>query len=169
MPSGFQNITRAPASAGLLLLTNPREFFTGGPPETHGAWRHLLLGSLAAAVLGGFSFDFSRTVVGVAVLFVNAVGMTCIFAGSIFMFLGVITGRKLPIGAVFPICAWASLGPILISWIPGSVWVGEPWRWWVTVIGLSAAVPCSRKRAAGVIVCAVGLMYGLFWAMLSGM
>lgn len=169
MPTGSKNISWAPASGGLLLLTNPREFFAGGSHEISGAWRPLLLVSLAAAVLGGFSFDLSSALAGIAVLFVNAVGMTLIFSGFVFMFLGIICGRMLPIGAVFSVCAWASLGPILISWIPGSVWVGEPWKWWVTAIGISAAASCGMKRAAGVIVCAVGFMYGVFWIVLSRM
>ena len=169
MHSGFQNVSWVFTPNGLLLLTGPHEFFTGALPGVGTVWRNLLSVSLLSAILCSFSFDLSASMVGALIFFVNAVGMTCIFTGCIFVVLRLKSDPTLSIGRIFSICAYASLGPILISWIPGSMWVSEPWRWWVAAIGLSAAVPCGMKRAAWVIAGAVVLMYGLFWIVLSNM
>jgi hypothetical protein len=169
MQPEFQTISGSPVSRGLLLLTCPRKFFTGPAPGAAATWRTLLLAGLLSALPGGFSFKPAAAVVGTMVLFTNAVGMTCIFSGCVFAVLRFGREGRLSAGRVFTVCAWASLGPILISWVPGSPWVAEPWRWWVTVIGLSAAGPCSRRRAACTVGGAVVMMYGLFWVVLSNM
>lgn len=168
MQPGFQNVSRIFTPNSLLLLTSPRDFFSA-PPGAKTVWRNLLLFSLLSAAFYGFSFDPAAAMVGALVFFVNAVGMTCIFAGCVFAMLRLMSGRTLGAGRIFSICACASLGPVLISWIPGAMWVSEPWRWWVAATGLSAALPCGMKRAACSVAGAVAIMYGLFWIVLSNM
>lgn len=167
MQPGFQNVSRVSAPSSLLLLTSPHDFFTGALPGLATVWRNLLSASLLSAILCSFSFDLSASIVGALLFFVNAVGMTCIFAGCVFVVLRLKSDRTLSIGCILSICACASLGPIFISWIPGAMWVSEPWRWWVAAIGLSTVAPCGMKRAACIVAGAVSMMYGLFWVVLS--
>jgi len=167
MQYSTQSVTRLDGSGLVLLLTDPREFFSAQPLKTSGAWKNLLTVSAIAAVLSSLTPDISTAVFSALVFYLNAVGMTCIFTGFVFMYARLIAAPGLSIGHTFTVCANASLGPILISWVPGAMWVADPWRWWTAAIGLSVFIPSGMRKTVSIVICALGTMYLLFRGLLS--
>jgi drug/metabolite transporter (DMT)-like permease len=153
-------------SPAILLLTDPRKFFSGLPGSDNGAWPYLLGISLVAGILNVLAGGNPGNWPGLLVFFINAVGMTCIFTGVVFIFARIVFRNPLGLGTVFSICAYASLGPILLSWIPGAMWVTEPWRWWASVAGLGVFTAGGTGRAALAVGLAVAALYGLMRGLL---
>lgn len=151
---------------GLLLLLDPKQFFTMLSSKPASVCRHLLFVSLAAAALHYVAGPGWNNWFGSLIFFLNAMGMTCIYSGFVFIFARSILGPPSSFGRVFTICVYASLGPILISWIPGGVWIAEPWKWWTSVIGLSAHVPAGFVKSAMVVACALVSVYVVFQTLL---
>jgi hypothetical protein len=149
-------------SAGLLLVFAPKQFFTELSCKPSPVWRHLLSVALAAAVLHYLTASGWGNWFHVIVFFLNAVGMTCIYSGSVFFIARHIFRLPCSFGQVFTVCVYASLGPLFISWIPGALWVSEPWKWWISAIGLSTCIPAGLGRTVMVIALALGAIYILF-------
>ena len=152
--------------AALLLVLAPRQFFTQLSSKPCPVWRHLLSVSFTAAVLHFLSSQGWRDWFSSFIFYLNAVGMTCIYSASVFFFARHIFRLPCSFGQVFSVCVCASLGPLLVSWIPGAIWVSEPWKWWTSAIGLSTCIPVGTCKAGMVIGVALGAIYILFRVLL---
>ena len=149
-------------AGGLLLVLDPKRFFASLSCNASLAWRHLLSVSFAAAMLHYLTGGIWNNWFSTFVFFLNAVGMTCIYSASIFLFARGIFRKPCSFRKVFTICVYASLGPLFLSWIPGAIWIIEPWKWWTSAIGLSTCIPTGLGKTVMVIGFALGAMYMLF-------
>ena len=98
--------------------------------------------------------------------FCNAVGM--VFITSLFGYLGVrlTQDNHVTLGQLLRLYAFAGSMPTLISWIPGSFWITETWRWWLVGIGLTRGNNLPWRQTAIVIGCTIGLTILFFWSIM---
>ncbi|MBU0736229.1 MAG: hypothetical protein KKG10_18995, partial [Proteobacteria bacterium] len=124
----FQSLTR--------LLSSPSRFFSELPYET--GFRQPL-GFLMMSSL--FFTGASLTTIGEnqilmsGILLVNAVVMPFIIAGISFMVMTMSIGKRVTFARLFSVVVFATGVTLLASWIPLFVWLTEPWKWLLIILG----------------------------------
>ena len=73
-------------------------------------------------------------------------------------------GRRIPFERLFAIYAFASGVTLLVSWIPFSTWLTEPWKW--VMIGLGMVRAGGLRWRQTVLVVGISVVLLLFQALL---
>lgn len=142
--------------------------------KQRGTLHRLLWGFSGAVLLNGLMAGMvgpegGRAVLGAVGVF-NALGMALLSCLMGWMALGVAGGRRVRLAVVVPCVAYGFGVTLLVSWIPGSFWLTEPWKWGVIGIGFRELGGVSGRRALGAVLltlaCLVLLFKGIF--MLQG-
>ena len=115
----------------------PRKFFSD-LPDPVGLRRPLgiLLASSLFFTVASFTCFRENHWVLSSIFLVNALLMPVIAAGIAFMLMLLIVGRRIPFKRFFAIYAFASGVTLLVSWIPFSSWLTEPWKWVLIGLGM---------------------------------
>ena len=154
----FQALTR--------MLSSPSRFFSEMPIDT--GFRQplgfLIISGLFFAGASLTTLSENQILMG-GILFVNAVAMPFVTAGIAFMVITMTMGKQVSFPKLFSIYAYATGVTLLASWIPLFVWLTEPWKWILIVIGLVKG--CGFKWMQAILVVAVTIFIAVlfFWSL----
>lgn len=148
------------------MLVSPGQFFGGelNLIDPFRAFCFLLLTSLFFT-LAGLSLHWQTFPALSAVLFMNAVLMPVLTAGTGCILIKWVTRKPISFSRLFPLYALSSGLMMFIAWIPFFVWITEPWKWLLIGLGLTRSYGLSRGQSTLVIVLSWFLLTGLFWLM----
>ena len=154
------------------MVKEPGRVFNEMLPE-QGAKRPLgvllassIIYSLSSILIG----QPEAPVVAAAVLFVNAIGMALIAAAVGYGLVALFAGRSVPFGQLLPIYALSSSITLLVAWLPYSVWLTEPWKWWLIGTGLTKGCAALQGwQALVIVISSIGVITLLFSAVLPHM
>ncbi|MBL0715426.1 MAG: hypothetical protein JJV98_17190 [Desulfosarcina sp.] len=150
------------------LLGQPRAFFSLLPVDL-GMKRPLLVlivSSIVFAVAGIVSRMPADPVIWGGVLFVNALGMVLITAGAGFAVMVMTMGKRVAFARFFSIYALSSGVALLVSWIPFTVWIAEPYKWWLIGTGMTRSLGFKRSQAVLIIAASISGVVLFFWSLL---
>ena len=153
------------------MLREPRRFFSRMPPEP-GIKRPLgvlSVSSLIFATAGILSARPANPAFYGCVLFVNAMGMSLIAAGIGYGIVTMVMGRRVSYAKLLRPYAFAAGLTLLFAWLPFSLWITEPWKWYLVGTGLIRGCALKRSQAVIIIGVSIGVMTFLFWPVLSSM
>ncbi|BCS98539.1 hypothetical protein DSLASN_41710 [Desulfoluna limicola] len=146
------------------VLLSPSQVYRG--LREQGALHRLLWGFSGAVLLNGLMTgmaapDGGRGLLG-ALAVVNALGMALLTACAGWLALGVVKGGLPPLAVAVPCVAYGFGVTLLVSWIPGSFWFTEPWKWAVIGTGFRDLGGLSGRRAFGGVLLMVSALVVLF-------
>lgn len=154
----FQALTR--------MLSSPSRFFSELPDET--GFRQplgcLIISSLFFAGAGLTTISENQILMG-GILWVNAVAMPFVTAGITFMVMTMSMGKRVNFPKLFSVYAYATSVTLLASWIPLFVWLTEPWKWILIVIGLVKGCGFRWMQAILVVVVSIFIVMLFFWSL----
>lgn len=97
------------------------------------------------------------------VFFVNALGMMFISSGLGYLIAKIVVRPSVKMAPILNIYALSFAVTLLFSWIPYSIWLTEPWKWWLIGTGLINGIGIEFWRALLIIILSISVMIGLFW------
>jgi len=97
-----------------------------------------------------------------ALAMINALGMALLTVIACWLALGVLKGRLPTFAVAVPCVAYGFGVSLLVSWIPGSFWFTEPWKWAVIGTGVRDLGEVSGRRAVGTVLLMVAALVVLF-------
>ena len=99
------------------------------------------------------------------ILWVNAVVMPFMTAGIAFMVITMSMGKRVSFQKLFSVYAYATSVTLLASWIPLFIWLTEPWKWMLIVIGMVKG--CGFKWMQAILIVAVSIFIVMlfFWSL----
>jgi len=154
----FQALTR--------MLSSPSRFFSELPDET--GFRQplgcLTISSLFFAGASLTTISENQILMG-GVLFVNAVAMPFVTAGITFMVMTMSMGKRVPFPKLFSVYAYATAVTLLASWIPLFVWLTEPWKWMLIIIGMVKGCGFKWMQAILVVAVSIFIVVLFFWSL----
>jgi len=154
----FQALTR--------MLSSPSRFFGELPDET--GFRQplgcLIISGLFFAGASLTTISENQILMG-GILWVNAVVMPFMTAGIAFMVITMSMGKRVSFQKLFSVYAYATSVTLLASWIPLFIWLTEPWKWMLIVIGMAKG--CGFKWMQAILIVAVSIFIVMlfFWSL----
>ncbi|GEM_PF-338145 len=148
------------------MLSSPSRFYGKLPDET--GFRQplcfLIVSSLFFAGASLTTISENQILIG-GILLVNAIAMPFVTAGISFLVITMSMGKRVTFARLFSIYAYASGVTLLASWIPLFVWLTEPWKWILIVIGLVRG--CGFRWIQAILVVAVSIFVVVlfFWSL----
>jgi hypothetical protein len=159
----FQTLTK--------MLSEPGTFFRQMPLKMHWSrpFGFLMVSSLFFAVASIIAGMSSHPLLMGMIYLINAVGMT--FMASIigFIVISMLMGKRIAFATFFSIYAFASGVTLLSSWMPCFLVITEPWKWWLTYIGIKHVCHVSGRQSFIVILVSIALLLLFFWTLLPFM
>ncbi len=156
----FQALTR--------MLSSPSRFFGELPGET--GFRQplgfLIISSLFFAGASLTTISDNQIFMG-GILLVNAVAMPFVTAGISFMVITMSMGKRVSFPRLFSVYAYATGVTLLASWIPLFVWLTEPWKWMLIIIGLVKGCGFRWMQASLVVAVSIFIVVLFFWAIVQ--
>jgi hypothetical protein len=152
----------------IQVMGEPRNFFSELPSDS-GFLKPLFFLIISCTFFTGACVvsTMSGTPVYLgSILFVNAVGMVLIASGLGYMVMRLIQGRSVSYKRFFSIYAFSSGTTLLVAWIPFSIWVIEPWKWWLIGTGMSKSCGFKIWQIVLIIGLSVIIMILLFRAVM---
>lgn len=142
----FGKVNPLEALSGVTF--SPRRWFKDVFPTVtpREAGTLLLLASLFYAAAGALPLSDSGALVRVGVLLVNALGMTVLHAGVVWLVGVVGGGPALPFARLWTVFAIGTCPTLLIAWIPFTFFFSEPWRWVLVALGMIDGMGIGTKR-----------------------
>jgi len=154
----FQTLTK--------MLSSPSRFFGELPGET--GFRQplgfLIISSLFFAGASLTTISENLILIG-GILLVNAVAMPFVTAGISFIVITMSMGKRMTFARLFSVYAYATGVTLLASWIPLFVWLTEPWKWMLLIIGLVKGCGFRWMQAILVVAVSVFIVVLLFWSL----
>ena len=153
----FQALTR--------MLSSPGRFFAELPQDIRlvQPLGFLVSSSLFFAGAGMTTLHESRLIMG-GIWGLNAVVMPVILAGISFIIMTMSMGKRVTFERMFAIYAFASGVTLLASWIPLFVWITEPWKWVLIVLGMVKGCGFKWRQAILIAAGAIFVLLLLFWS-----
>ncbi len=148
------------------MLGAPGKFFENLPENVRMGFPLSFLTASALFFAGASLTCLSdnRLIMG-AVYFANAVVMPFTLAGISYLIITMTMGRKVPFLRLFAVCSFAAGTTLLASWIPLFIWITEPWKWILTVIGMVKACGLGWIRSVVVMAVTIITMMLFFWSL----
>ena len=149
-------------------VREPGRFFSDLPPDAglKQPLGFLLVSSLFFVVAGLSSNMPPNPIFLGGILFVNAVGMVFIAAGTGYMLMVMSMGKRVSFPLFFSIYAFSSGVTLLAAWLPFFVWFTEPWKWWLIWTGMTKGLGFRWTQAVLIIGVSIGMMILFFWSVL---
>jgi len=148
------------------MLSSPTRFFDELPGET--GFRQplgfLIISSLFFAGASLTTISENQILVG-GILLVNAVAMPFVTAGISFMVMTMAMGKRVSFPRLFSVYAYATGVTLLASWIPLFVWLTEPWKWILIIIGMVKGCSFRWMQAILVVAVSIFIVVLLFWSL----
>ena len=167
-----QSTTNNPFSFGFYfqaltkMLSSPGRFF-GEQPAATGFWRplgFLIVSGLFFACASLTTISENQILMG-WILLMNAVAMPFVTAGISFMVIIMSMGKRVSFPRLFSVYAYATGVTLLASWIPLFVWLTEPWKWVLIIIGMVKGCGFRWMQAILVVAISVFIVFLLFWSL----
>lgn len=156
----FSTLSKALGAPVIFFRELPRDI---GLKQSAG---FLIVSSVFFAGASLLTRDFPRPVLSGVIFFINAVGMTMIAAGTGYVLMTMIAGRKVTFRTFFSIYAFSSGIVMLAAWIPMFFWVTEPWKWLLIGFGLTKTCELRWLHAVLVIVISIAVIMLFFWSLM---
>jgi len=139
------------------MLSSPSRFFGELPIETgfRKPLGFLILSGLFFAGASLTTFSENRPLMG-GILLINALAMPFVTAGMGFMIMVMTMGKRVTFSKLFSVYAYAGGVTLLASWIPLFVWLTEPWKWILIVLGMVKG--CGFKWIQAILVVVVSIL-----------
>ncbi|MBW2047892.1 MAG: YIP1 family protein [Deltaproteobacteria bacterium] len=154
----FQALTR--------MLSSPSRFFGELPGRT--GFRQpvgfLIISGLFSASASLTTIDENQVLMG-GILLVNAVGMPLVTAGIGFLVMTMTMGKRVTFQRLFSVYAYAAGVTLLASWIPLFVWLTEPWKWALVVVGMAKGCGFRWMEAILVVGSSILIVDLFFWSL----
>ncbi len=148
------------------MLSSPSRFFGELPGET--GFRQplgfLIISGLFFAGASLTTISENRILIS-GILLVNAVAMPFVTAGISFMVITMSMGKRVTFSRLFSIYAYATGVTLLASWIPLFVWLTEPWKWMLLIIGLVKGCGFRWMQAILVVAVSIFIVVLFFWSL----
>jgi len=148
------------------MLSSPSRFFGELPGETglRQPLGFLIISGLFFAGASLTTISENQILMG-GILLVNSVAMPFVTAGISFMVITMSMGKRMTFARLFSVYAYATGVTLLASWIPLFVWLTEPWKWMLIVIGLVKG--CGFRWMQAILVVAVSIFVVVlsFWSL----
>jgi hypothetical protein len=147
------------------MLSSPIRFFTELPRDAGfgQAFGFLLTSSMFFAGAGMTTIAENRLLMA-GIWLVNAVAMPMILAGIGFMVMTMSMGKRATFQRLFSIYAFAAGVTLLASWIPLFVWITEPWKWLLIVVGMVKGCGFKWMQAILIAVASIFILILLLWS-----
>jgi len=148
------------------MLSSPSRFFGELSGET--GFRQplcfLIVSGLFFAGASLTTISENQILMG-GILLVNAVAMPFVTAGISFIVITMSMGKRVTFARLFSVYAYATGVTLLASWIPLFVWLTEPWKWILIIIGLVKG--CDFRWMQAILVVAVSIFVAVlfFWSL----
>ena len=148
------------------MLSSPKRFFGELPDETgfRQPFGFLIISGLFFAGASLTTISENQILMG-GILLVNAVAMPFVTAGISFMVITMSMGKRVTFARLFSVYAYATGVTLLASWIPLFVWLTEPWKWILLIIGLVRGCGFKWMQAILVVTVSIFIVVLLFWSL----
>lgn len=137
----FQTLTR--------MLGMPKIFFSE-LPEPSGIRRPFYFLLSSALFFAGASLTCighgQMLLIGL-ILLLNAVVMPFVSAGACYLIITMTIRKRATFSMLFSVHAYAAGVTMLASWIPLFMWLTEPWKWCLIILGMVKACRLSWPQA----------------------
>ena len=147
----------------LAVLVSPSRLFADLPraPDLRPPLVFLVLCSLFHA---GASLTCTPegSLLGAGILFLNALLMPLIAAALGRVIAVMVRGRRPGFLRFFQVYAYAAGATLMVSWVPFSLWLTEPWKWVLIGIGLIKNCELRPGQALTIILISVAVLTALF-------
>lgn len=148
------------------MLSSPSRFFGELPDET--GFRQplglLIISGLFFAGASLTTISENQILMG-GILWVNAVAMPFVTAGITFMVVTMSMGKRVSFPKLFSVYAYATGVTLLASWIPLFVWLTEPWKWMLIVIGMVKGCGFRWMQAVLIVAVSIFVVMLFFWSL----
>ena len=148
------------------MLGSPGEFFKNLPEEVGFKlpFFFLFMSSLFFTGASLTCIQERRLVIG-GILLVNAVFMPFIASGVAYLMMTMTMGKRVAFSRLFAVYAFAGGVTMLASWIPLFVWLTEPWRWGLILMGMVKG--CGLKWIQSLLIAggSIFILLLLFWSL----
>jgi len=148
------------------MLSAPARFFSELPGETgFGKPLGFLITSSVFFAGAGITTIAEDRFLMACIWLINAVLMPMIMAGISFMVMTMSMGKRVTFQRLFSIYAFAAGVTLLASWIPLFVWITEPWKWFLVVLGMVKG--CAFRWTQAILIAATSILVLvlLFWSL----
>lgn len=150
------------------LLARPRVFFRQLPEPCLVRYPliFLLLSGCVATAASLISGRQAEPLAGGLIFFINAVGLTVIFATIGYLAARLMLAKKVAFTRVLAVYALSSGLVLHAAWMP-NLWIfTEPWKWWLIGVGMIHACNLKTAQALAVIGMSGGIWMLVVWALL---
>jgi len=148
------------------MLSSPSRFFGELSGET--GFRQplgfLITSSLFCAGASLTTISENQVLIG-GILLVNAIAMPFVTAGISFIVITMSMGKRVTFARLFSVYAYATGVTLLASWIPLFVWLTEPWKWILIIIGLVKGCGFRWMQAILVVAVSIFIVVLFFWSL----
>jgi len=153
----FQSLTR--------MLSSPARFFSELPQENGFVQPlgFLITSSIFFSAASMTTVAENRLIMA-GIWLVNAVAMPMIMAGITFMVMTLSMGKRVAFQRLFSVYAFAAGVTLLASWIPLLVWITEPWKWFLVVLGLVKGCGFRWIQAILIAATAIFILILMLWS-----
>jgi len=153
------------------VLQDPRTFFNElNADDKKGyikAFGFVVVSSAISALAGTLVSGKINPLMLYAIIFTNAFGMVLISMGTGYIFMRIITGKPIHAVPFFSVYAFSFGTTLLLSWIPYSMWVIEPWKWWLIGTGLIRGCGLPLRQTLAIILVSISIIILLFWFLIK--
>ena len=148
------------------VLGSPGQFFEA-MPEGIGLKQPFLFLLMSSLFFTGASLTCvpDRHMLMGGILFSNSVLMPFITSGVTFLVMTMIMGRRVSFSRFFAVYAFSGGVTMLASWIPLFVWITEPWRWGLILMGLVKGCGLKWMQAMGILSVSIVVLMLFFWSL----
>jgi len=148
------------------ILGSPGQFFSEFSRET-GFWKPFgcLIMSSLFFTLAGLTQVHENQALMAGILFLNAVSMPFITAGTAYMVMTMTIGKGVTFVRLFSGVAFAAAITLLASWIPLFVWLTEPWKWALILIWMVKG--CGLRWMQAILIAGISafVLVLFFWSL----
>lgn len=161
-----KTLAAGPSTASLFtgILANPKRFFSEDAatiPASRAVFFLSVCSGMSAAA-GLASVSFTDPVRYGLIPFVNALLMTLLAAILGFVVMELLFGKKSTFSVIFKIYCVSSAITLLFSWVPGSGWFTEPWKWWLVYTGLKLTCGLTGLKACLILATSLAVQVAFF-------
>ncbi|MBW1849029.1 MAG: hypothetical protein JRJ27_18245 [Deltaproteobacteria bacterium] len=152
------------------VVQEPRTFFNelkeNNEKSYIKAFGFVIFSSAISALAGTLMSGKINPLMMYSIFFVNAFGMVLISVGIGYIFMRIIGGKSIEAYSFFSVYAFSCGTTLLLSWIPYSIWIIEPWKWWLIGTGLIRGCGLQLRQTLAIILFSISIMIVLFWFLL---
>ncbi|MGB5987592.1 MAG: hypothetical protein WBG37_19965 [Desulfobacterales bacterium] len=151
------------------IMGHPRRFFRELPKSINITYPlgFLILSAVFFTIASQIATHLQNFLVVGSIYLLNAVGMVFILTGLAFVVMRLSIGNTADFVSLFSIYALCSGVTLLVSWVPHSALLTEPWKWYLIGTGMIQVCGLKLKEALLIITLSLGIWYLFFRAIIA--